>query len=107
MTTPITIHLTDEEIAAVRRSDSWANPSADDPKLWAVCGKVYNALPEPPRPLQPGDPVDIARVDGWTHNGRYYVGPLKNGKVVIYSPEIDTTNTRPAHAVRHHQHDTP
>jgi hypothetical protein len=58
MTTPITIHLTDHEIDAVRRFWATADLGPDEVAINHVQAKLYDALPEPPRPFQPGDLVD-------------------------------------------------
>jgi hypothetical protein len=51
MTTPITIHLTDEQADRARHS-------TDALVAYEILALVREALPEPPRPFQPGDLVD-------------------------------------------------
>jgi hypothetical protein len=97
VTTPITIDLTPEQIKAYRTGSATV--------AYEILDLVRAALPEPTRPFQPGDPVDVLG-GSWCHYGQVYVGPLPNGEVVVYESSGGAV-ARSAHCVRHHQEDTP
>jgi len=102
MTTPITIHLTDDEIEEVRKTWGSLTPINAHPSN-VIMAKLYAALPEPPRPLEPGDLVDVlVSPGGWSHAGRMFVGCL-DGRAFYWNPTRGVPGTRALDRIRHHQ----
>lgn len=93
------IHRAAVQFPHVCDPDQWAAPDA---KLRAqLLADWLEANPDPLRPFEHGDPVDLQGTYGWTHGGRTALGVTTQSGEVSYEWQ-GCAASRVAVEVRHH-----